>query len=133
MPGYRSIQIHDTGIGIPERDRPGYSRPSVGRCRYFTPPGGTGLGLVISASVKEMGGFSFHSQPNRGSTFWFQSASSQPERHSGYAEHRRACRQTSGLCGSQRDGGAVYPGDAGRYAAGGYLQPYLLLAGGSAV
>ena len=58
---------------------------------------------------------------------------SQPERHSGYAEHRRACRQTSGLCGSQRDGGAVYPGDAGRYAAGGYLQPYLLLAGGSAV
>ncbi|WP_080077458.1 two-component sensor histidine kinase BarA [Salmonella enterica] len=68
------VQIRDTGIGIPERDqsrlfqafRQAYA--SISR-RH----GGTGLGLVITQKlVNEMGGdISFHSQPNRGSTFWF--------------------------------------------------------------
>ncbi len=69
------IQIHDTGIGIPERDQSRLFRAfrqadaSISR-RH----GGTGLGLVITQRlVKEMGGdiSQFHSQPNRGSTFWF--------------------------------------------------------------
>lgn len=68
------VQIHDTGIGIPERDQSRLFRAfrqadaSISR-RH----GGTGLGLVITQRlVKEMGGdISFHSQPNRGSTFWF--------------------------------------------------------------
>ncbi|EGW8517195.1 two-component sensor histidine kinase BarA [Salmonella enterica] len=68
------VQIRDTGIGIPERDQ---SR----LCQAFRQAdasisrrhGGTGLGLVITQKlVNEMGGdISFHSQPNRGSTFWF--------------------------------------------------------------
>ncbi len=68
------VQIHDTGIGIPERDQSRLFRAfrqadaSISR-RH----GGTGPGLVITQRlVKEMGGdISFHSQPNRGSTFWF--------------------------------------------------------------
>lgn len=68
------VQIRDTGIGIPERDQSRLFRAfrqadaSISR-RH----GGTGLGLVITQKlVNEMGGdISFHSQPNRGSTFWF--------------------------------------------------------------
>ena len=68
------VQIRDTGIGIPERDQSRLFRAfrqadaSISR-RH----GGTGLGLVITQrTVNEMGGdISFHSQPNRGSTFWF--------------------------------------------------------------
>lgn len=68
------VQIRDTGIGIPERDQSrlfqAFRQADASISRRH---GGTGLGLVITQKlVSEMGGdISFHSQPNRGSTFWF--------------------------------------------------------------
>ena len=68
------VQIRDTGIGIPERDQSrlfqAFRQADASISRRH---GGTGLGLVITQKLlKEMGGdISFHSQPNRGSTFWF--------------------------------------------------------------
>ncbi|MFG0516778.1 two-component sensor histidine kinase BarA [Kluyvera intermedia] len=68
------VQIRDTGIGIPERDQSrlfqAFRQADASISRRH---GGTGLGLVITQKlVREMGGdISFHSQPNRGSTFWF--------------------------------------------------------------
>ncbi|MCS6040217.1 hypothetical protein LNP20_28725 [Klebsiella pneumoniae subsp. pneumoniae] len=112
------IQIHDTGIGIPERDQSrlfqAFRQADASISRRH---GGTGLRLVITQRlVKEMGGdISFHSQPNRGSTFWFHIGLDLSERHSGYAEHRLSCHLANVWpMWSQRDGGAVYPGDAGR-------------------
>jgi two-component system sensor histidine kinase BarA len=68
------VQIRDTGIGIPERDQSrlfqAFRQADASISRRH---GGTGQGLVITQKlVNEMGGdISFHSQPNRGSTFWF--------------------------------------------------------------
>ncbi|EKR6930697.1 two-component sensor histidine kinase BarA [Salmonella enterica] len=68
------VQIRNTGIGIPERDQSrlfqAFRQADASISRRH---GGTGLGLVITQKlVNEMGGdISFHSQPNRGSTFWF--------------------------------------------------------------
>lgn len=68
------VQIRDTGIGIPERDQSrlfqAFRQADASISRRH---GGTGLGLVITQKlVNEMGGdISFHSLPNRGSTFWF--------------------------------------------------------------
>ena len=68
------VQIRDTGIGIPERDQSrlfqAFRQADASISRRH---GGTGLGLVITQKlVNEMGGdISFHSQPLRGSTFWF--------------------------------------------------------------
>lgn len=68
------VQIRDTGIGIPERDQSrlfqAFRQADASISRRH---GGTGLGLVITQKlVNEMAGdISFHSQPNRGSTFWF--------------------------------------------------------------
>ncbi|EBM5939266.1 two-component sensor histidine kinase BarA [Salmonella enterica] len=68
------VQIRDTGIGIPERDQSrlfqAFRQADASISRRH---GGTGLGLVITQKlVNKMGGdISFHSQPNRGSTFWF--------------------------------------------------------------
>lgn len=68
------VQIRDTEIGIPERDQSrlfqAFRQADASISRRH---GGTGLGLVITQKlVNEMGGdISFHSQPNRGSTFWF--------------------------------------------------------------
>lgn len=68
------VQIHDTGIGISERQQSqlfqAFRQADASISRRH---GGTGLGLVITQKlVKEMGGdVCFHSQLNRGSTFWF--------------------------------------------------------------
>lgn len=67
------VQIRDTGIGIPERDQSRLFQPSAADASISRRHGGTGLARVITQKlVNEMGGdISFHSQPNRGSTFWF--------------------------------------------------------------
>ncbi len=66
--------ISDTGIGMPEIVRTNIFElfnqgdPSIAR-EY----GGTGLGLAISKSLCEMmgGNISFHSEKDKGTTFWF--------------------------------------------------------------
>lgn len=64
------VQIRDTGIGIPERDQSrlfqAFRQADASISRRH---GGTGLGLVITQKL--VNEISFHSQPNRGSTFWF--------------------------------------------------------------
>ncbi|MDR0806492.1 MAG: two-component sensor histidine kinase BarA [Enterobacteriaceae bacterium] len=68
------VQVHDTGIGISERQQSqlfqAFRQADTSISRRH---GGTGLGLVITQRlVKEMGGdIHFNSQPNKGSTFWF--------------------------------------------------------------
>ncbi|HEY0211190.1 two-component sensor histidine kinase BarA [Acerihabitans sp.] len=68
------VQIHDTGIGIAEREQSqlfqAFRQADASITRRH---GGTGLGLVITQKlIREMGGdISFHSQVNRGSSFWF--------------------------------------------------------------
>lgn len=68
------FEVQDTGVGIAPEHRDRLFRPfqqvnsSVTR-QY----GGTGLGLAISQRVVHAlgGGIDFHSEPGRGSTFWF--------------------------------------------------------------
>ncbi|MEH0875182.1 two-component sensor histidine kinase BarA [Pectobacterium cacticida] len=68
------VQIRDTGIGIAEAQQTqlfqAFRQADTSISRRY---GGTGLGLVITQRlIKEMGGdISFYSQPNKGSTFWF--------------------------------------------------------------
>lgn len=68
------MQIHDSGIGIPEQEQSrlfqAFRQADASISRRH---GGTGLGLVITQRlINEMGGeISFHSKPDSGSTFWF--------------------------------------------------------------
>lgn len=68
------MQIHDSGMGIPEQEQSrlfqAFRQADASISRRH---GGTGLGLVITQKlVNEMGGeISFHSKPGCGSTFWF--------------------------------------------------------------
>ena len=91
------IQIHDTGIGIPERDQSRLFQafPS-GRCQYFTPPRRhRARAGDHSASGQRDGRGYFVPQPAEPRLHLLvpYQPRSQPERHSGYAEHRRACRK----------------------------------------
>lgn len=68
------VQVHDTGIGIETHQQSelfqAFRQADASISRRH---GGTGLGLVITQKlVREMDGdINFHSQINRGSTFWF--------------------------------------------------------------
>lgn len=72
--GVIKFEVTDTGIGIAEDKQQvlfhSFEQLDAGTTRRY---GGTGLGLAISKKLAEMlgGEIGFHSQPGRGSCFWF--------------------------------------------------------------
>jgi two-component system sensor histidine kinase BarA len=68
------ISVSDTGIGISPKDQnrlfKTFEQVDSSPSRKF---GGTGLGLAISKSLAELmqGEIGLHSEPNKGSAFWF--------------------------------------------------------------
>lgn len=107
------------------------SVPSAADASISRRHGGTGLGTVITQKlVNEMGGdISFHSQPNRGSTFWFHisldlnpnvlvdrsTTLCPPVKRLAYCRTERHCR-------------TVHVRYLERNAVGGDLQPFILWA-----
>lgn len=64
--------IRDTGIGIPERSSRLFQAFRQADASIPAVAGGAGWAGDYTKLVNEMGGdISFHSQLNRGSTFWF--------------------------------------------------------------
>ncbi len=72
--GVIKFEVTDTGIGIAEDKQQvifrSFEQLDAGTTRRY---GGTGLGLAISKKLVEMlgGDIGFHSEPGRGSSFWF--------------------------------------------------------------
>lgn len=68
------FSVTDTGVGIPESNRPTMFRAfSPGDGTTTRSYGGTGLGLAIAQRLVEMmdGHIDYESEPEKGSTFWF--------------------------------------------------------------